>query len=295
MKLNSVLIVGAGTMGSSIAQWFSQRSSNNRSQIQIHITDKNEEILKIAQRKISKSFEKLVSKEKFTKEEVDLFLKNLTFISYDLIAKDYDLIIEAIIENLEIKKSLFQSLDQHCHGKTIFASNTSSIPIAAIAASVGEERKQKFLGLHFFNPATVMKLVEIIAHDQTDQALLTEMYDWFLKEKKRPALCKDSPGFIVNRVARNFYGEALRIGGMPAKEEHFQEIDSIMKEVGGFKMGPFELLDLIGIDVNLDVTKTVWNSFYQEPRFAPHRLQEQMVQNGRLGKKTGKGFYDYKK
>ncbi|MBT7608992.1 MAG: 3-hydroxybutyryl-CoA dehydrogenase [Bacteriovoracaceae bacterium] len=288
MELNSILVIGAGTMGSSIAQWFTQQG------LSVHLTDKDEMTLTNAKNKIHSSFEVLQTKKKFTKEEVELFSSRLDFIKFDKFNKDYDLIIEAIIENVDIKKQLFNDLDQFCNKEAIFATNTSSIPITILANDLCENRRKRFLGLHFFNPATIMKLVEIIGHDQVEEKIISDLYKWFESKNKRPAICKDSPGFIVNRVARNYYGESLRIAGISGTEEDFREIDNIMKEVGGLKMGPFELLDLIGVDVNLSVTESIWNSFYQEPRFAPHRLQKNMVDSGRHGRKSKKGFYDYK-
>ena len=176
--------------------------------------------------------------------------------------------------------------------KTIFATNTSSIPVSSLAKELSNKRKSQFLGLHFFNPAPIMKLVEIIEGHWTDKKLANDLYQWFESKDKKPAKCKDSPGFIVNRLARNFYGEAFR-NISQEDQEKIKEHDKIMKEVGGFRMGPFELMDLIGVDVNLDVSTSVWNSFFQEPRFAPHRIQKFMVESGRLGRKTKKGFYDY--
>jgi 3-hydroxybutyryl-CoA dehydrogenase len=148
------------------------------------------------------------------------------------------------------------------------------------------------VGLHFFNPATIMKLVEIITYKETDKDLSTFLYNWFEQQGKEPAQCIDSPGFIVNRVARNFYGEPLRI--LKQQDQTTQkEIDTILKEIGGFKMGPFELMDLIGIDVNLAVTKSVYEAFGKPARFAPHSIQEDLVKKGFFGRKTKRGFYDY--
>ena len=203
-----------------------------------------------------------------------------------------DLVIEAIVEDINIKKSLFLSLDQQMNKESLFASNTSSFPITQLAQSLSEQRKKQFLGLHFFNPAPIMKLVEVICGLETDPLLAKNLSQWFQEKKKIACECSDSPGFIVNRVARNFYGESLR-----AAETYdinkCREIDTVMKEVGGFKMGPFELMDLIGIDINLSVTESVYQAFFHEARFKPHRLQRDMVMAGRLGKKTLKGFYQY--
>lgn len=274
-------------MGASIAQWFSQQS------VTVHLSDQNTSALKKAEEQISQSFEKLVAKGKITASDATDFKHHLHYRSSDQTDTDYDLVLEAIIEDEEIKKKVFHDLDLKCEDKTIFASNTSSIPISKLADSVSGKRRPQFIGLHFFNPATIMKLVEIIGHQGSDQHLMDNLHKWFISKGKKPAICKDSPGFIVNRVARNYYGEALRIAGVAGTQEEFKEIDKVMKEVGGFKMGPFELLDLIGVDVNLSVTKSVWESYFREPRFAPHRLQQNMVDNGRLGRKTKRGFYDY--
>lgn len=286
MELNKVVIVGAGTMGQGIAQWFVQQG------VQTEIADINEKQVRAAIENMLKSWDKLKAKGKFTDKEVDTFNNNIQGVDINGIYTDADLVIEAIVENEKIKTDLFKDLDDRMSKKTILATNTSSIPISSLAKDLSEERKSQFLGLHFFNPAPIMKLVEIIEGHWTGKKLADELYQWFESKGKKPAKCKDSPGFIVNRLARNFYGEAFRNIGQE-NQAKFEEHDKIMKEVGGFRMGPFELMDLIGIDVNLDVSTSVWNSFYQEPRFAPHRIQKFMVESGRLGRKTKKGFYDY--
>jgi 3-hydroxybutyryl-CoA dehydrogenase len=206
--------------------------------------------------------------------------------------KDTTLVIEAIIENLAIKKTLFATLDKHFSSETIFASNTSSFPITHLAQAVSPSRQARFVGLHFFNPATLMKLVEVIKGQATQPGPAEELYNWFAEQKKEPALCADTPGFIVNRVARSFYGEALRIVENE-NEAHCKEVDFLMREVGGFKMGPFELMDLIGVDINYSVTCSVWEALGKNARFTPHHLQKKMVDLGRFGKKTKRGFYSY--
>jgi 3-hydroxybutyryl-CoA dehydrogenase len=286
MKLEKVAIIGAGTMGSGIAQWFATQN------IFAQLIDTNEQTLLTAKTKIYDSWDKLQAKGKFTLEQVTTFKGLITTKMLPEIDPETDLVIEAIIENLQIKKDLFQKLDHLVGANTIIASNTSSFPIQELGAELSPERKKNFLGLHFFNPAPVMKLVEIISSVHTEPQLAKNLYQWFLMAEKKPALCNDSPGFIVNRVARNFYGEALRIAKVDDQKK-YQEIDQIMREVAGFKMGPFELMDLIGIDINLDVTKSVWHAFDQHPRYAPHDLQELMVSEKRLGKKSNKGFYQY--
>jgi len=288
MELKKVAVIGSGTMGSGIAQWFLQQN------IKVELVDTNEVQLKNATDKIFKSFDTLVSKNKLNENEAKTFKNNLKACSLNDIESDVDLVIEAIIENLEIKQKLFLDLDKKLSEHTIFASNTSSIPITEIAAPLNINRKQNFLGIHFFNPATIMKLVEIINGFDTDKKLSQELVNFFNQKAKVAVLCNDRPGFIVNRVARNFYGESLRIVENYDLDK-IKEIDECMKQVGGFKMGPFELMDLIGIDINFSVTESVYRAFFDEPRFRPHKLQKEMVLSGRLGQKTKKGFYDYEK
>lgn len=286
INLKKIVVIGAGTMGSGIAQWFAQQMCF------VELVDNSEEQLNRALMSIHESWDKLALKNKLTSSEVSQMKKLLEVKSIGKTAKDTDLVVEAIIENLEIKKTLFQKLDEYFDSHTIIASNTSSFPITLMSEAVGPQRKERFIGLHFFNPATIMKLVEVIKGDHTSQTLCSELYTWFDEKGKKPALSKDSPGFIVNRVARNFYGEPLRIAETD-DEERFKEIDRILREVGGFKMGPFELMDLIGIDINYSVTCSVWDAYNKEPRFAPHSLQKKMVDEKRFGRKSKRGFYKY--
>jgi 3-hydroxybutyryl-CoA dehydrogenase len=286
--LKKVLVFGAGTMGQGIAQWMAQQG------LEVEIGDLYEETSKKAVKKINESWKKLVEKGKFSSDEVLAWSKNINAKGHDTFSTDPDLFIEAIIEDLETKKRWFLDADKMLDKKTIFASNTSSLSINEIGKDLSTARKRKFLGLHFFNPVPIMKLVEIVQGTTTDQEVIDTLKGWFEERGKIPALCQDSPGFIVNRVARNYYGEPLRIVE-DFNREKIESIDTILREVGGFKMGPFELLDLIGIDVNLSVTKSVWEAFEKAPRFAPHKLQEGMVNLGLLGKKTGEGYYNYEK
>ncbi len=283
MELNLVTIIGAGTMGRGIAQWFAQCG------VSVELTDANAEALEQGLSLVHKSWKKLEQKGKFSSSEISTFENNLKTVSLNDLSTSSDLVIEAIIENLEIKHKVFSDLDKRMDAKTILASNTSSIPITDLATPLSKQRKERFLGLHFFNPATIMKLVEVIKGNDTDQKLCDDLEAWFSEKGKKPAQCKDSPGFIVNRVARNFYGEALRI----AENREFSEIDHVLKEVGGFRMGPFELMDLIGIDINYDVTCSVWEAFQKNERFAPHKIQKEMVDKNHLGRKTGQGFYGH--
>tara|TARA_R110000868_G_scaffold405692_1_gene685390 strand:+ start:13457 stop:14338 length:882 start_codon:yes stop_codon:yes gene_type:complete len=287
--IKHALVIGAGTMGKGIAQWLAQ------SGVRATLCDLRGEVATSAHKDIELSWQKLVQKGKFTAEQVDAMGENLNAIALSDIDAENDapdLIIEAIVESLEAKNKLFSELDQSMPEKTIFASNTSSIPIARLALAVSHKRRERFLGLHFFNPAPIMKLVEIIKGPGTKSELISHLYLWFQGKGKKPAICADSPGFIVNRVARNFYGEAFRV----IKHEHpgkVKAVDEIMRSCGGFRMGPFELMDLIGIDINYDVTQSVWRDFFLDPRFAPHPLQRKMVESGRLGKKTKQGFYHH--
>lgn len=284
MEISKVAVLGAGTMGAGIAQWLCQAGC------QVELGDTQIEQRERARDTIFASWDKLGEKGKFTSSQVATFKDSLSIC--EVFSKDCDLFIEAIIEDLNIKIEVFQKLSHHFEAKTIMASNTSSIPIDAMARELPKERQEKFLGLHFFNPAPIMKLVEIVEGHWTDIEISKALQVWFEKKGKKPALCQDGPGFIVNRLARNFYGEPLRLARVEDRER-FKEIDDTLKEVGGFRMGPFELMDLIGIDINYSVSESVWKSFYYEPRFAPHPLQKKMVTSGRLGRKTKGGFYEY--
>lgn len=286
MKLSSVVVIGAGTMGSGIAQWFAQQL------VPTILCDNNPAQAEKARVGIFSSWDKLIEKQKLTATQVAEMKALLQVKPWKEAAQDTGLVIEAIIENLEIKKTLFTDLSAHFSSHTVLASNTSSFPMKLMAEAVPAESRGRFLGLHFFNPATLMKLVEVIKGPETSETIAADLYAWFEKHGKEPALCADAPGFIVNRVARNFYGEPLRIVETE-NQERMQEVDRLLKEVVGFKMGPFELMDLIGIDVNYAVTCSVWEAFDQEPRFAPHALQKKMVDEGRFGKKTKRGYYRY--
>jgi 3-hydroxybutyryl-CoA dehydrogenase len=286
MKIERVVVIGAGTMGSGIAQWFAQEMCF------VELVDNSTEQLERARKSIHDSWNKLVEKEKLTSCKAQQMKGLLEFKSLENVSRNADIVVEAIVENLDIKKELFRKLDNYFSEHTILSSNTSSFPIHLMAEAVSEKRKSRFLGLHFFNPATIMKLVEIIKGIDSSEEICRDLYEWFDQHGKKPALSKDSPGFIVNRVARNFYGEPLRIVGEEDAEK-MKEVDRILKEVGGFRMGPFELMDLIGIDVNYSVTCSVWEAYDKEPRFAPHPLQKKMVDEKRFGRKTKRGYYKY--
>lgn len=286
MEIKSVVVIGTGTMGQGIAQWFLQQSLN------VEMVDSNFEFAQKGQAKIFEQLDTLVAKGKLASADVEKFKPRLQVKNLAEINSQADLIVEAIFEDKEAKKELFKKLDEMMKPNAIIASNTSSFPITELGKDLTAARQKRFLGLHFFNPATIMKLVEVINGLETDRSISTDLISWFNQKGKVACECNDAPGFIVNRVARNFYGESLR-----AVENYdlnkIKEVDQVMREVGGFKMGPFELMDLIGIDVNLSVTESVYKAFFDEPRFKPHRLQKEMVDGKRYGRKTKKGFYSY--
>lgn len=286
MEIRSVAVIGAGTMGQGIAQWCAQQS------VATILCDTNPTQAASALTAIWGSWDKLAEKGKLGQDDVQRMKSLLVVRPWKEAPRDTQLVIEAIVENLEIKKNLFRDLALHFSADSILASNTSSFPMKLIAEALPAERRRKFLGLHFFNPATLMKLVEIIRGPETDEALAAELYHWFEVHGKEPAQCTDAPGFIVNRVARSYYGEPLRIVGID-DEAKMREVDRVLKDVVGFKMGPFELMDLIGIDVNYAVTCSVWEALGKSARFTPHPLQKKMVDEKRFGKKTKRGFYRY--
>jgi 3-hydroxybutyryl-CoA dehydrogenase len=276
-------IIGSGAMGSGIAQVLASAGH------QVVIFDTNPTALNKAQSSLKSSFEKLVEKGKLTTDKAQECLANIQFIENLAGLKDTQLIIEAIVEDLAVKQELFRNIEAVVSEDCILATNTSSLSIASIAASCAHP--ERVLGIHFFNPAPIMALVEIIPAVQTRVGLAEEVKAWVSSWGKLPVITKDTPGFIVNRVARPFYSEAIRI-----YEEGMADcatIDAAMINVAGFKMGPFTLMDFIGHDVNYRVTESVFNSFFYDPRFKPSLSQKRLFEAGYFGKKTGRGFYDY--
>jgi 3-hydroxybutyryl-CoA dehydrogenase len=279
--INTICVIGAGTMGSGIAQTAAQ------SGFYTLLFDINADVLEKAGAAIEKSLQFLVDKEKITAaDKADIF-QRIRFINdtNDCIA---DIIIEAIVEKVDAKVAIFNQLAELNHAEVIFATNTSSLSVSEIQAGV--QQPQRVVGMHFFNPAQVMKLVEVVKGDQTLDSVAQTVYDLCLLMKKTPVMCKDAPGFIVNRVARHYYLEAMKL--VENKIATIEQVDEMMK-ASGFKMGPFTLMDLIGNDINLAVSQSLYDACNNAERFKPSILQIDKVEKGELGKKTGKGFYNY--
>lgn len=279
-RIATVAVCGAGTMGSGIAQVFACAGHP------VTLFDQIPAVLQKANAAIKKNLDSMVSKEKMTADQAAEVIERVSYIS-DISHVNADFIIEAIIENLSAKQELFSKLAES-NPEAILATNTSTIPVTRIAKDI--LNPQRIIGVHFFNPAPLMKLVEIISGVQTAPEIALLVLDFIKSCGKEAISVKDAPGFIVNRVARQFYTESQKI-----VEEQLAEITNLdrLMESCGFKMGPFKLMDLIGNDVNYAVTSSLFDQFMQEPRFRPSRLQEQLVSAGLLGRKSGRGFYSY--
>lgn len=281
--MKKVGIIGAGAMGSGIAQVAASAGHS------VVLFDTKTEALRLSKSKLTSVMDRLVEKGRHTSEEAQEIQKHISYVDHLEALSESDIIIEAIIENLDVKKDVFSSIESLVSEDCILASNTSSLSIASIASAC--ERSERVLGIHFFNPAPLMPLVEIIPAIQTADEITDEARNIIDSWKKITVLAKDTPGFIVNRVARPFYGEAIRI--LEEGIADLATIDWAMKEIGGFRMGPFELTDYIGHDVNYVVTETVFKEFFYDPRYKPSFTQKRLVEAGRLGRKSGQGFYDY--
>jgi len=276
-------ILGAGSMGAGIAQVAAQTGHK------VVLCDTNQAQLDLAKSKLAKIMARLVEKGRITADKSTTTQAN---ISYSTSMTDFEscgLVIEAIIENLDIKKSVFKQLETIVNPDCILASNTSSLSIASIAAAC--QNSERVIGIHFFNPAPLMPLVEIIPAVQTSTEVTKNSRDLIDSWKKVTVLAKDTPGFIVNRVARPFYGEALKIYEEGIAD--FATIDWAMTELGGFRMGPFTLMDYIGNDINYTVTETVFAAFYYDPRYKPSFTQKRHSEAGWFGRKSGRGYYNY--
>ncbi|MGZ8539275.1 MAG: 3-hydroxyacyl-CoA dehydrogenase family protein [Chitinophagaceae bacterium] len=277
----TICICGAGTMGSGIAQVSGQAGFSTI------LYEMNPDALEKAKKNIGKSLQAILEKGKINPAEKELIQSRIHFTS-DIRNCRADVFIEAIIEKPEIKISLFNQLAELNDTRCIFASNTSSLSVNAIARTI--KNPERVIGMHFFNPAPVMKLVEIVTTDYTNEETTRTIINLAKQMGKTPVVCKDSPGFIVNRVARPYYIEALRLAEEGITD--FSTIDSLL-EATGFKMGPFKLMDLIGNDINYAVSCSIYEQLNNPERLKPSRIQKEKVEKGELGKKTGKGYYEY--
>lgn len=281
MNINSICVCGAGTMGSGIAQAAAQAGFS------ILLFDPLPAALEKAKAGMEKNLQSLTEKAKINAGEKTKILQRIRFTD-DIQICQADIFIEAIIENLEIKIGLFNQLAELNHSEAVFASNTSSLPVTKIAAGVMSP--QRVIGMHFFNPATLMKLVEVVNTDHTNKQTTQLVVELAKAMGKTAVMCKDSPGFIVNRVARPYYIESLRLAEEAISS--FEQTDRLLKATG-FKMGPFKLMDLIGNDVNYAVSCSVYEQLNEPERLRPSSIQQQKVKEGKLGKKSGEGYYKY--
>lgn len=280
-EIKTVGVVGAGTMGLGIAQVSAMAGYPT------FLYDTNSSVIDVAFQAIEKNLDKGIERGKLDAKVKQKTLANLKKIS-DIDLLKADLLIEAIIEKVEVKQQLFSQLEEVNSESTILATNTSSIPITQIAAKL--KRPEQVIGLHFFNPAHIMKLVEVISGAATSKKVIEQITVFAKSIGKIAVMAADSPGFIVNRVARHFYVEGLK-----TLEEGVSDVEGIdlLLEASGFKMGPFKLMDLIGVDTNFSVTTSMFNAFHQDAKFRPSRIQQQKVDAGHLGRKSGRGFYNY--
>lgn len=281
--ITNICVTGAGTMGSGIALCAAQNGYN------VILFDTNEQVIENAKKSIQKNLSALVEKNKISVADQSKIFSQLFFTTQINDCKA-SLVIEAIIEKSAAKVDLFNQLSAINVPETIFASNTSSLSINLLQSQI--INPERVAGLHFFNPAQIMKLVEVVKAEHTDDSVIQTLVELCKKLNKTPVVCKDAPGFIVNRVARHYYLEAMKL--VENKIATIENVDEIM-EASGFKMGPFKLMDLIGNDINLAVTQSLYDAFNHEHRFQPSELQINKVKEGKLGRKSGEGFYAYNK
>ncbi len=281
VEIKHIAVIGAGTMGQGIAQVCAGAGYT------VVLYDVQPDLPQTALAQIQKNLNNLVDKGKLEASQRDETMARIE-VAGDFRQLEADLVIEAVIEKLEVKQKIFAELEKINAMDSILASNTSSIPITQIAAAL--RRPERFAGLHFFNPAPVMKLVEIIKGAATADTTADALRLFSERIGKVAVMAHDSPGFIVNRVARHYYVESLRL--LEEGVASVETIDQLMRE-SGFRMGPFELMDLIGVDTNFSVTKSMFHAFHEDPKFRPSRIQQQKVDAGHHGRKSGKGFYVY--
>ncbi len=277
----TICVCGAGTMGSGIAQVAAQSGFNTI------VFDVNISAIDKAKSVIEENLQYLVDKEKISSSEKNEIYNRIQFTA-DIKECTGEIIIEAIAEIEEAKVSLFNELAKYNNEEVIFATNTSSLSISSMQGKI--IFPQRVVGMHFFNPAYIMKLVEVVKGNQTDDEIAKTIYEVCRQMGKVPVMCNDAPGFVVNRIARHYYLESLKM--VEEGIASYEDADTIL-EATGFKMGPFKLMDLIGMDINLAVSQSIYNAFEEAERFKPSPIQFEKVKNGELGKKTGKGFYNY--